>query len=51
MVALLLFLLLTAMVFGYGFAAEVLWWVAAVRLVVWIVGLVAHGPERRWFYW
>lgn len=51
MTALLWFLLLTAIVFGFGFAAEALLWVAALMLVVWLVGLIAHGPERRWFYW
>ena len=46
--ALLLFLLLTLILFGLGFALKALWWIALIMLVVWIVGLFARGPERRW---
>ncbi|MCA1831565.1 MAG: hydrophobic protein [Actinomycetota bacterium] len=49
--ALILFLLLTLILFGVGFAAKALWWVALAFVVVWILGLVAHGPDRRWYYW
>ncbi|MEA2503513.1 MAG: hypothetical protein QOG36_556, partial [Actinomycetota bacterium] len=28
-----------------------LWWIAAIALVVWLVGLIARGPERRWYRW
>lgn len=49
--ALLLFLLLTVILFGLGFALKVLWWVALVFLVIWLIGLVARGPERRWYRW
>jgi hypothetical protein len=46
-----LFLLLVLILFGAGFALHVLWWVAVIALVVWLVGLAAHGPERRWYRW
>jgi hypothetical protein len=49
--ALVLFLLLTLLIFGLGFALKVLWWVALVLLVIWLIGLVARGPERRWYRW
>jgi hypothetical protein len=49
--ALALFLLLVLILFGAGFALHVLWWVAVIALVVWLVGLAAHGPERRWYRW
>lgn len=49
--ALLVFLLLTVILFGAGFALKALWWIAAIMLVIWLVGLVAHGPERRWYSW
>ena len=49
--ALLLFLLLTIILFGVGFAVHVLWWVALILLIVWLVGLFARGPERRWYRW
>lgn len=49
--ALILFLLLTLILFGVGFTAHVLWWIALVLFVVWLIGLVARGPERRWYRW
>jgi len=48
---LLLFLLLTLILFGAGFAVKVLWWMALIMLAVWLVGLVARGSERRWYRW
>jgi hypothetical protein len=49
--ALFLVLLLVLLLFGAGFALKVLWYAAIVMLVVWIVGFVARGPERRWYRW
>lgn len=49
--ALMLFLLLTLVLFGLGFTLKALWYVALVMVIVWIVGLVAHAPERRWYRW
>lgn len=48
---LIAFLILTLLLFGVGFAVHILWIVAAIALVVWLVGLLAHGPERRWYRW
>lgn len=39
----ILLLLLIAAVFGFGFTMQTLWWVAAVLLVVWIVGFAMRG--------
>jgi hypothetical protein len=50
MVALLLVLLLGAILFGIGFALKFLWIVAVVVLCLWLIGFVAHGGRRRWFY-
>jgi hypothetical protein len=50
MVALLLLLLILAVFFG-GFAINVLFWVAAILLVLWIAGWLAHPADRRWYYW
>ncbi len=44
-------LLLVLLFFGAGFAMEALWIVAAVLLVVWLIGFVARGADRRWYYW
>lgn len=53
MVPLLLVLLLALILFGAGFALKVLWWVAAIVLVVWLVGFVARpkGSSGRWYRW
>jgi hypothetical protein len=40
MLLLLLALLVILALFGAGFALHVLWWVAVVALVVWLVGLI-----------
>jgi hypothetical protein len=49
--AVLLFLLLTLVLFGAGFAVKALWYVALALLFVWLIGLFAHAPERRWYRW
>jgi hypothetical protein len=49
--ALVLFLLLTLILFGAGFTAHVLWYVSLVLLAIWLIGLVARGPDRRWYRW
>ncbi|MYS24250.1 hydrophobic protein [Streptomyces sp. SID4948] len=53
---LLLVLLLALILFGAGFALKILWWVAVVVLVVWLVGFVARstgsgGARGRWYRW
>lgn len=47
-IALLLLILLFG---GFGFAAHVLWLVAALALVLWIVGFLVRGAERSWYRW
>ena len=49
--ALVLFLLLTLVLFGAGFAVKALWWVALIMLAIWLIGLVARTPDRRWYRW
>jgi hypothetical protein len=55
---LILAILLLAILFGaLGFAIHILWWVALVVLVIWLVGFVARtaegtgGRRRRWYRW
>lgn len=50
MVALLLLLLIVAIFFG-GFALDALFWLAAILLVLWLVGWVFRPTGRRWYYW
>ncbi len=51
MLALLLVLLLAILLFGIGFTAHLLWIVALVVLVLWVIGFLARGPEARWYRW
>jgi steroid 5-alpha reductase family enzyme len=53
MVALILFLILVAILFGAGAAIHALWWVAIIALAIWVLGFVLrpHGGGGRWYYW
>ncbi len=51
MCALIVFLILTAALFGAGAAVHVLWWVALAMLVIWFVGFLFKPRRRRWYYW
>ncbi|MDI5962564.1 hydrophobic protein [Streptomyces sp. SL13] len=52
---LLLVLLLALILFGVGFAVKILWWVAIIVLVVWLLGFVMRsgsgGGRSRWYRW
>jgi hypothetical protein len=54
MVVILLVLLLALVLGGLGFAAHVLWWIALIVFVAWLVGFAlssaeAAGGRRRWY--
>ncbi len=52
MVALLLVLLLALIFAGAGFALHLLWIVAVVVAVVWLLGFAFRGGESaRWYRW
>jgi hypothetical protein len=51
MVALILFLILVAILFGAGFAVNLLWWIAIIALVLWLIGFMVRPGGRRWYYW
>jgi hypothetical protein len=47
-------LLLALILGGLGFAVHVLWWIALVVLVLWLVGFLFRtaegaGRRRRWY--
>lgn len=46
-------LLLALLLFGLGFALHLLWWIALIVLVLWLLGFVLRGPQRsgRWYRW
>ncbi|HEX6393355.1 MAG TPA: hypothetical protein VFZ97_07925 [Acidimicrobiales bacterium] len=48
----LLVLLLTLLFFGLGFAAHLLWILAAIFLVAWVAGFAFRSGEgSRWYHW
>ncbi|GAA2962672.1 hydrophobic protein [Streptomyces enissocaesilis] len=56
MVPILLVLLLVLILFGAGFAVEVLWWIAIAVLVIWLLGFLlrstsSSGTRSRWYRW
>ncbi|MEU4079007.1 hydrophobic protein [Streptomyces venezuelae] len=51
MVPLLLVLLLILVLFGAGFAVEVLWYVALAVLVLWVLGFFMRAGNGRWYRW
>ena len=51
MLALFLFLLLVAILFGAGTALHALWWLAIIALAVWLIGFAARPRGGRWYYW
>ena len=46
--SILLVLLLALLLGGLGFFVHVLWIVAAVVLVLWLVGFVVRGADSSW---
>lgn len=58
MAVILVALLIVLLLGGLGFASHLLWWIAGVALVVFLVGFVVRVGEdaatphrRRWYYW
>jgi hypothetical protein len=57
MLLILAVLLLALILGGLGFVVHVLWWIALVVLVLWLVGFLfrsaegAGGGRSRWYRW
>ncbi|MEU9286295.1 hydrophobic protein [Streptomyces sp. NPDC048275] len=56
MIPILLVLLLILILFGAGFAVKILWWLAVIVLVLWLLGFLLRGNTRggsrsRWYRW
>jgi hypothetical protein len=48
--ALILVVLLLAIILGAaGFALHLLWWIAVVVAVVWLVGFLFRGGDAHWY--
>jgi hypothetical protein len=56
-VVLVLAVLLIALILGgLGFAVHILWWIALIVLVLWLLGFLFRsaegaGSRRRWYRW
>lgn len=48
---LLAVLLIALLLGGLGFAAHVLWIVAVIVALVWVIGFFVRGSEARWYRW
>jgi lysylphosphatidylglycerol synthetase-like protein (DUF2156 family) len=56
MAVILVALLIVLLIGGLGFALHLLWWIALVALVLWLVGFFVRAGEgaagrRRWYRW
>jgi hypothetical protein len=56
MAIILAVLLLALILGGLGFAVHVLWWIALIVLVLWLLGFLfagaaSGGRRRRWYRW
>jgi hypothetical protein len=52
MALILLVLLIAVLLGGLGFALHVLWWIAAIVLIVWLAGFaIRAGEGSRWYRW
>jgi hypothetical protein len=58
MVLILAVLLLALILGGLGFAIHILWWIALVVLVIWLLGFLLRAAEGtggrargRWYRW
>lgn len=49
-------LIIVLLLGGLGFAVHVLWWIAIIALVIWLIGFFARGAgaggsRGRWYRW
>jgi hypothetical protein len=54
MALILIALLVVLILGGLGFVLHILWWIALIALVLWLLGFVfrtSHTTRRRWYRW
>jgi hypothetical protein len=51
MLAMILFLLLVAIIFGIGFVVKWLFYIAIALALIWIIGFFFRGANGRWYRW
>ncbi|HLI43387.1 MAG TPA: hypothetical protein VKU92_02820 [Acidimicrobiales bacterium] len=51
MALIIAFLLLALILGGLGFAVHVLWILAVIALVIWLIGFLVAGANHRWYHW
>ena len=43
--------LLALILFGIGFTVHLLWWIAIVVAVIWLIGFAVRPGGGRWYHW
>lgn len=52
MALILLILILAIILAGLGFAVHLLWWLALIVAVIWLLGFAFRsGSRSRWYRW
>jgi hypothetical protein len=57
MAIILIALLIVLILGGLGFALHLLWWIALIALVIWLLGFAVRAgesagrPRGRWYRW
>jgi hypothetical protein len=52
MALIVLVFILAILLGGLGFAVHALWWIAAIILLIWLIGFAFRAGEgRRWYRW
>ena len=49
--ALLVLVLIVLLFGGGGFVLNFLWYVLIAALILWAIGFLLSGAERRWYNW
>ncbi|MHB8294401.1 MAG: hydrophobic protein [Acidimicrobiales bacterium] len=51
MIGIVLLAILAILLFGVGFTVHLLWWVAVILALVWLIGFFVRPGAGRWYYW
>ncbi|MGH9101547.1 MAG: hydrophobic protein [Acidimicrobiales bacterium] len=52
MIGIIILAIIALIFFGVGFAIHILWWLAIIAAIIWLIGFFVR-PRRggRWYYW
>jgi hypothetical protein len=51
MLALILVAILALVLFGVGFTVHLLWWIALLVALLWLIGFVVRPGGKHWYRW